>query len=391
MNSTSNKGIELFTVSGCLTAEALELLSYDSLEGDQKALAMAHIADCEFCKDALEGIDRRISIEQLLTDTTVRDNTVDILYSHKPIRRIKLHKPITLVERTEKLNERIRSRSEYHKEVAAAKRGRGIRKPYFGLVTVAASIILFLGIYFVVRQRPELKDKQVAMEKNQTEIHPESPIADSVQAVDSRSEKTNKIAADQPSKSGNQQLQLAAKTTSERSFLDESAIQPVQQKKLLSKDVPLIISDSDNADLPVVAEEEAVAGVVANKTEMNQDESKGNAAASREVLEYKAPFAAVEEQPVYPGGETKMKEFIAQNLQYPKKAQENGIEGTVYVNFSVDNTGKIANVKVLRGIGGGCDEEAIRIIQMMPKWIPATLNGKTVSTVFTIPILFRLK
>ena len=103
------------------------------------------------------------------------------------------------------------------------------------------------------------------------------------------------------------------------------------------------------------------------------------------------PIAFVEKTPEYPGGQKAMNQFIMQNLQYPKKAAEMGISGKVFVQFEVDETGTISNIKILRGIGGGCDEEAVRIIKKMGKWIPGKQNGKAVKTKFTVPIVFTLK
>jgi periplasmic protein TonB len=89
-------------------------------------------------------------------------------------------------------------------------------------------------------------------------------------------------------------------------------------------------------------------------------------------------FTIVEEMPSYPGGEKKMIEFILTNVHYPPVALENNITGKVYVKFMVDKDGKISNTELLKGIGGGCDEEAIRILKLMPDWIPGRQNGNKV-------------
>ncbi len=89
-------------------------------------------------------------------------------------------------------------------------------------------------------------------------------------------------------------------------------------------------------------------------------------------------FSFVEEMPSFPGGEKKMIEFILSNIHYPPVALENNIAGKVYVKFTVDKEGKIQNPELLRGIGGGCDEEAIRILKMMPDWTPGKQNGNKV-------------
>lgn len=120
------------------------------------------------------------------------------------------------------------------------------------------------------------------------------------------------------------------------------------------------------------------------------------------VMEYKsgpAPkkvkeaesLAFVEQLPTYPGGQKAMNQFINLHLKYPQKATEMGISGRVYVQFEVDDKGNITHVKVIRGIGGGCDEEALRIVKLMGKWNPGKQNGKAVKTMFTLPITFSLK
>lgn len=101
-------------------------------------------------------------------------------------------------------------------------------------------------------------------------------------------------------------------------------------------------------------------------------------------------FQIVEEMPEFPGGEPKLMEYISDNIQYPQKARETGIQGRVFVGFVVEPDGSISNVKILRGIGGGCDEEAIRVIESLPKWEPGKQRGKAVRVAYQLPILFRL-
>ena len=95
--------------------------------------------------------------------------------------------------------------------------------------------------------------------------------------------------------------------------------------------------------------------------------------------------------PEYPDGEAALYKYIAQNIQYPEQAKTNGIEGKVYVRFIVMDNGNIVNVEVSRGIGGGCDEEAVRVIKGMPKWKPAMHEGKPVNVQYVIPINFKLQ
>jgi periplasmic protein TonB len=102
-------------------------------------------------------------------------------------------------------------------------------------------------------------------------------------------------------------------------------------------------------------------------------------------------FTIVEEQPSFPGGEEALMEFLGKNIAYPPMAKESGIQGTVFVTFVVEPDGSVTNVKTLRGIGGGCDEEAIRVVKNMPKWKPGKQRGKPVRVQFNLPIRFILQ
>lgn len=101
-------------------------------------------------------------------------------------------------------------------------------------------------------------------------------------------------------------------------------------------------------------------------------------------------FMVVEEYPEFPGGMEALMDFLSKNIKYPEAAKEQGIEGRVFVTFVVEKDGSVNNVKVLRDIGGGCGEEAARVVKMMPKWKPGKQNGKVVRTQFNLPIQFRL-
>lgn len=101
-------------------------------------------------------------------------------------------------------------------------------------------------------------------------------------------------------------------------------------------------------------------------------------------------FDVVENAPEFPGGMEAWSKFLGENLKYPQKAKELGIEGTVFLVFEIDRQGKISNTEILRGIGGGCDEEALRVIQQSPDWLPGLQNGKKVNVRMRLPIRFKL-
>lgn len=101
-------------------------------------------------------------------------------------------------------------------------------------------------------------------------------------------------------------------------------------------------------------------------------------------------FTVVEEQPVYPGNDEARIRFLQENIRYPETAVKNGIQGRVFVSFVVEKDGSLSNIRVLRGIGGGCDEEAIRVVSLMPKWTPGRQRGEPVRVRFNVPIKFSL-
>jgi protein TonB len=102
-------------------------------------------------------------------------------------------------------------------------------------------------------------------------------------------------------------------------------------------------------------------------------------------------FTVVESMPEFPGGMGKLMTYLATNIKYPPLAKESGIQGRVFINFVVEPDGKISQVKVLRGIGGGCDEEAVRVVQGMPKWKPGLQRGKPVRVSYNLPVKFTLQ
>jgi TonB family protein len=101
-------------------------------------------------------------------------------------------------------------------------------------------------------------------------------------------------------------------------------------------------------------------------------------------------YLIAEEEPKYPGGKAAFRKFIQKNINYPKRAIISKVQGTVFVQFVVLKSGKVTKPKVLWGIGYGCDEEALRLVKMMPVWKPGILCKQKVNVLFQIPIKFTL-
>jgi len=101
-------------------------------------------------------------------------------------------------------------------------------------------------------------------------------------------------------------------------------------------------------------------------------------------------FTAVEQNPEFIGGQAKMYQFLGENIKYPQAAQRANVSGRVFVKFIVEDDGSIGDVEVMKGIGFGCDEEAIRVVKSMPRWKPGVQNGKNVRVYYNMPIVYKL-
>ena len=102
-------------------------------------------------------------------------------------------------------------------------------------------------------------------------------------------------------------------------------------------------------------------------------------------------YVVVEEEPDFPGGMEALLKYLQDNIQYPQLAKENNITGKVYVTFVVEKDGRVTQVKLLRDIGGGCGNEAMRVVKAMPKWKPGKQQGRPVRTQFNLPVVFNLR
>lgn len=101
-------------------------------------------------------------------------------------------------------------------------------------------------------------------------------------------------------------------------------------------------------------------------------------------------FTIVEDQPEFPGGMQAFYNFVGKKMKYPSQARRMGIEGRVYVEFIVDKDGSVTNVRSVKGIGAGCDEEAVRVMKTVPKFKPGKQRGRPVKVKMVMPIYFKL-
>ena len=112
-----------------------------------------------------------------------------------------------------------------------------------------------------------------------------------------------------------------------------------------------------------------------------------------EVVEEEAiPFQLVEEKPSFNGGDAnEFSKWVNSKLQYPEIAKENGVQGRVTLQFTVNPDGSVSNVKVLRGVDSSLDKEAVRVVSMSPKWKPGKQRDRAVKVTYTLPVIFQLR
>lgn len=146
--------------------------------------------------------------------------------------------------------------------------------------------------------------------------------------------------------------------------------------------------------------------LMSTKTAIGTFDVKGNDDANGEVLKAKEVIAEpeppkheeenklfdiVEQQPMFPGGQTALMKYLSEHTKYPVVAQENGVQGRVTVQFVVEKDGSISDVHVLRGVDPSLDKEAVRVVKSMPRWTPGKQNGVNVRVNYRVPVLFRLQ
>jgi TonB family protein len=148
-----------------------------------------------------------------------------------------------------------------------------------------------------------------------------------------------------------------------------------------SGDYEMIINSTSNNEITFLPKTNKVKELTVVAYSQQEKTSKGK----DEV------YVVVEEMPEFPGGNLEMMKFLAQNIKYPVEAQKKGIQGKVYVSFVVNRDGSVSNAKIVRSVEPSLDEEAIRIVNALPKWKPGRQSGQEVAVQYTIPINFALK
>ncbi|MBO0933685.1 energy transducer TonB [Fibrella aquatilis] len=138
------------------------------------------------------------------------------------------------------------------------------------------------------------------------------------------------------------------------------------------------VTQEGDTDIEVIAPPESAAPTAVEK------------AIEKPEVRDDSPFTVVEQQPEFPGGISALAAYLQKNLRYPSSASSAGVSGKVYLNFIVNSDGSLVDVEVVKGIGFGCDDEALRVVKAMPRWKAGRQSGRAVRVKFTLPVVFQL-
>jgi TonB family protein len=293
-------------------------------------------------------------------------------------------------------------------------------------LAAAATLILFVGVFYIVWKQNFSPEQKLA-EKQLQEMASANAPANTESLIDSTAKASTLLSLNGKSKSP-RKLESVTIQVNEDIYYQDSGSEEILSQMVLDENIQLegetAVSEiasvalpgmPDTAPIPSPEEPAAVSGVVVTALGISRSKQslgyatndacdqaatgsyemkkmQGRTIDGKSAGDEENPvFTIVEEMPSFPGGETARNRFLAENIVYPQQAVENGIQGIVYVSFIVDTKGNVTGAKVLRGIGGGCDEEALRVVKMMPKWLPGKQNGKQVRVLFNMPVAFRLQ
>ena len=183
--------------------------------------------------------------------------------------------------------------------------------------------------------------------------------------------------------------------SAEAVVIEEDEVPVTQEQQELPPEMPKIPVLSDVIDI-VDDDIEIADDLVMN---LEDDKNIGveimdyHAEVAEEVVEEEAiPFALVEEKPKFQGGDANnFSKWVNSHLNYPEIAKENGVQGRVTLQFTVNTDGSVSNVTVLRGVDSSLDKEAVRIVSSSPKWTPGRQRERPVKVTYTFPVIFQLR
>jgi TonB family protein len=373
MNDKNIKSSVHFTPSGCLTADALMLFVSGKLKGAELADTQQHISECPLCADAADGLRMWLN----------ENSSLEIAYQNQDdIKPSLFHNRIGL------LNERIDKRLDARKFRESEETKLLAYKPFLWLAA-AASIILFVGVgylFWLQNQQNEsllaqkqLKDREAALIAQIPENLAYPPSNSNVILnINYNSEKGSHIPP-------------VVTIVNDDVTLASNMVRASKNSAAKTDDEAEYTETREGVESDVFREEAGIYKGQNAKRGLALRNSGGAMKKAETDEETNSVFISVQQMPSFPGGDAARKKYLSRTIRYPTQAVDDGIQGTIYVSFIVKTDGKITKVKLLRGIGGGCDEEALRVVSKMPQWIPGSQNGKKVDVLYNMPVSFTIK
>lgn len=413
---------KLYNPSGCLSEAGLSLFVQGLLSEGEVAEVKNHLQTCEFCALAVEGIS--FSDPESFSDDVEMINA-SFLHLHDNILQPEDKPALAEADgfegpRFPRLSQE--EISKFRNTILDMESGQvnktkdspvdvPIRKSSFfkryRLELIAAALLILLGIggrnlYFEIsgsRDADKLANAPDTFdEMEMIEILPVIPSTVDKAADSTITVKLKKPVSDVRIVNDDLEIQLSQDEENNEVATSNEVAQermpPLNMEdmnpsgEVRSEGYTVVAKEAANDNSEEIIYVDGVS-VTAEKKSMRRANRLKSMAEEEEVAETEI-FTVVETSPSFPGGDEERLKFLARNLNYPAEAREAAVQGTVYITFVVERDGSISDVRVLRGIGAGCDEEALRVIKMMPKWSPGKQRGKPVRVQFNMPIKFTL-
>lgn len=323
MNETK-KHIVLFTASRCLTNDAmLAFMAHRLSKNDQDAV-LTHLEHCELCKDAMEGLSN--------------------------IQPQNIHATVTSLQKT------LRQKAQEHHKAHKQKESRQLKRN-FPWMSVAASIMLFLGVFYYFKF-------YLIKQSDRNKLHAEQNVTQSASKPNNLDTSTKQLLAVGGIKAAPKLAERQAQATAQPKFPKSKSL----PEKLVNVEYD---EETIASDLLVDAYTLTESSIQNSVEETKAEESV---------------FMVVESMPEFPGGESALFKYIANNLQISDSIEPTAFIPTIYVKFLVDTTGKAINPAIIRPIGSKIDKQIIDLIERMPKWKPGQQRGKKVAVQMVLPI-----
>lgn len=317
------KHIALFTASQCLAQDAMLAFLQQRLNKTDQTTVIAHLEACELCKDAIEGLSN--------------------------IKPQNIQRSVAYLQKT------LHQKAQEHQKANKHNESRQLKRN-FPWMSVAASIILFLGVFYYFKFYLIKQSDRNRLVSNENVM----PSAKNPSNLDTASKQLLAVGGIKA------EPKLAERKTPAP---QQSTISPQH----LTDEVIIVENDFELAD-----KEQPVEAYT--PVELSAQSSV------QETKEEESVFIVVESMPEFPGGESALFKYIANNFQIPDSIEPIAFITTIYVKFLVDTTGKAINPAIIRPIGSKIDKQIIDLIERMPKWKPGQQRGKKVAVQMVLPI-----